>query len=103
MPDAELIVAKATVTVDGVPGIEVLAICGPKGDVTLACDGQHLASSENPAEENLFRLRTARGAVFQKLRGLLDELEAAVKSADAARAGAAAGAIKSLRDQLGQV
>lgn len=102
MSDAERIVAKATVTIDGVAGIEVLAVGGPGGDVSLLCDGRPLADSSESDETNLLNLRTARGAAFEKLGGLLDELEGAVAGLEDAGKSATRASIEALRILLKQ-
>jgi hypothetical protein len=101
--ESERIVAKASVTIDGVAGIEVLAVGGPGGDVSLLCDGRPLADSTEGDESNLLKLRTARGAVFGKLSGLLDELEGSAAGLDEARKSATRASIETLRILLKQV
>ena len=102
MSDTERIVAKATVTIDGVGGIEVLAVGAPGGDVSLLCDGRPLADTTQNDETNLLSLRTARGAAFEKLGGLLDELEAGLGGAGEARQAATRASIETLRVLLKQ-
>lgn len=100
--DAERIVAKATIAIDGVAGIEVLAVGSPAGDVSLLCDGRPLADSTQDDDTNLLNLRTARGAAFEKLGGLLDELEAAIADQSGERKSATSSAIEALRILLKQ-
>ncbi|MCR9142122.1 MAG: hypothetical protein NXI24_07705 [bacterium] len=102
MSDAERIVAKATIAIDGVAGIEVLAVGSPAGDVSLLCDGRPLADSTQDDDTNLLNLRTARGAAFEKLGGLLDELEAAIADQSGERKSATSSAIEALRILLKQ-
>ena len=53
----EILSAKTSITIDGVPGTEVLAACATDGTVTLSTDGQPLADSSKPADDNLYLLR----------------------------------------------
>lgn len=103
MSDADLIVAKTSVTIDGIPGSEVLAVCNHAGQVTLSCDGQLLADSKDSEDDNLFRLRTARGAAFSALAGLLKELHTSLDAAAGDRKSAGQAAITELQAQLKKV
>lgn len=103
MSDAERIVAKAIITVDGIPGIEVLAVCNQAGEISLICDGHRLADSTDSEENNLLNLRTARGAAFHKLPGLLSELERGLADAGWDRKNAAELSIQGMIDLLKRI
>jgi hypothetical protein len=100
--DAERIVAKATVAIDGIAGSEVLAVAAPNGDVSLLLDGRPLADSTEPDMVNLLNLRTARGAAFAKLSPLLNELEKKLAGQTEERASAIRASIEALRILLKQ-
>lgn len=101
----DILSAKTNITVDGVPGTEVLALCSTDGTITLSSDGQPLADSAKSADDNLYRMRTARAAAFECLPGLLDELEQTINGRleHNERRRTATAAIAALRDQIGQV
>jgi hypothetical protein len=101
--NTDLIVARATVTIDGVAGSVVLAVCDRNGDISLSCDGRGLAESQEPAENNLYKLRTARAAAYERLADLLSELESKLGAATDERRRRAKASIALLREQLQQV